>query len=498
MRHGLSACFAALAFGFGQVSPSPARAAAEPSRTPIVETSCASLPGFAERSKAERARLRCGKLSVPLDHARPDGRAIELAVVVRAAEQPSNRPPVVVLAGAGSGSVRWVTSGFASPYPSDRDVVFVDTRGKDASGLGLCDATRRAQAAALARDLSGDALRTAFFAPLRACREELRAAGAPADVYSTARIVRDLERLRASLGYDRLLLFGASHGTVIANSYAAAYPERVEAMLLDGAYPPDPTPGTLTATFREGLAGAAQACRESGICGPAGDDLVVAFERAYAALRREPLVIDTKSLGRMILNADDLTLLVQNALYPGVARAVMPEATPHALAPALITAVEARDASLAGRIAEGPLSRLVAGPHSAVFVSGECADRTRYRDRRPEPFTGVELIDLATVCPWWAGRPGEPARMPSRGGPPTLVITGSTDPITPVSFARETARRLGSAAQVLVVPGAGHGTVRTTPCGRAAAVAFFADPLATSAPSLACTSTSGSKPFARS
>jgi pimeloyl-ACP methyl ester carboxylesterase len=150
----------------------------------------------------------------------------------------------------------------------------------------------------------------------------------------------------------------------------------------------------------------------------------------------------------MVLNADDLTLLVQNALYPGVERTVMLETTPHALASALIAAVELRDAPLAARLVNAPLSRLVAGPHSAVFVSGECADRTRYYDHRPEPFTGVELIDLATVCPWWSGRPSEPARMPKWDGRPALIITGSTDPITPVSFARETARQLGPSAKV--------------------------------------------------
>lgn len=128
------------------------------------------------------------------------------------------------------------------------------------------------------------------------------------------------------------------------------------------------------------------------------------------------------------------------------------------------------------RIADGPLGRLAAGPHSAVFVSGECADRRRYYDRKPEPFTGVELIDLTTVCPWWAPRPAEPARIPARGAPPALVITGTTDPITPVSFGRDTARRIGASTRVLAVPGAGHGTVRTTPCGRAIGLAFFNDP----------------------
>jgi pimeloyl-ACP methyl ester carboxylesterase len=408
-----------------------------------------------------------------------------MVFVVRAAERPGDRPPVLALAGAGSGSVRWATSAFGPPYPVERDVIFVDTRGKDGSGLALCDSTRRAQASALARDLEGEALRTAFFAPLRACRQELEAANAPPDVYGTARIVQDLEQLRMALGHPRLLLFGASHGTVIANSYAAAYPDRVEALLLDGAYPPDPTPATLTATFREGLKGAAAACRQSTLCGSAGADLEAAFERAVASLRRAPLLLDTQSLGRMVLNADDFTLMVQNALYPGVNQPVMPEVTPQALAPALIMAVEARDAALAGRLADGPLSRLVAGPHSAVFVSGECADRTRYFDRRPEPFTGVELIDLSTVCPSWAERPRTPARIPEGRSPPALIITGSTDPITPVRFAQDTARRLGPNARVLVVNGAGHGTVRSTPCGRAAAQAFFSDP-ASSASISAC------------
>ncbi|HEY0626930.1 MAG TPA: alpha/beta hydrolase [Allosphingosinicella sp.] len=223
------------------------------------------------------------------------------------------------------------------------------------------------------------------------------------------------------------------------------------------------------------MAGAALACRKLKTCGPAGDDLSATYERAYAALQREPLVLKTRSLGQMILNADDFTLLVQNALYPGVAQAVMAEATPHALAPALIAAVEAREPVLAARLVEGPLSRLVAGPHSAVFVSGECADRSRYYERRERQFTGVELIDLSTVCPWWSKRSAAPARMPEPGILPALIVTGSTDPITPVSFAHETARRLGSMARVLVVPGAGHGTVRSTPCGRAAALAFFAD-----------------------
>ena len=170
----------------------------------------------------------------PLDYETPGGRTIDMVFAVRAAERPSVRPPVLVLAGRGSGSVRQAAGSFEPPYPPDRDLIFVDTRGKDGSELGLCDATRRAQMATLARDLDGEQLRAAFIAPLRQCREDLLKAGIPLDGFGAASIVRDLDSLRSRLGLNRMLIWGISHGAMIANSYAASYPARVEALLLDG------------------------------------------------------------------------------------------------------------------------------------------------------------------------------------------------------------------------------------------------------------------------
>jgi proline iminopeptidase len=54
----------------------------------------------------------------------------------------------------------------------------------------------------------------------------------PADDYSLASYVADLEALRRHLGAEQLNLLGFSHGGAVAMSYAVAYPERVRRLLL--------------------------------------------------------------------------------------------------------------------------------------------------------------------------------------------------------------------------------------------------------------------------
>lgn len=51
-------------------------------------------------------------------------------------------------------------------------------------------------------------------------------------------LVEDLETLRRALGEERLLLFGHSWGTMLAQAYYRAHPERVAGLVLTGAAPP--------------------------------------------------------------------------------------------------------------------------------------------------------------------------------------------------------------------------------------------------------------------
>jgi pimeloyl-ACP methyl ester carboxylesterase len=50
--------------------------------------------------------------------------------------------------------------------------------------------------------------------------------------YRTADYVSDLDELRAHLDLERMLLLGHSHGGLVAAAYAAAYPDRIERLVL--------------------------------------------------------------------------------------------------------------------------------------------------------------------------------------------------------------------------------------------------------------------------
>ena len=58
----------------------------------------------------------------------------------------------------------------------------------------------------------------------------------------TANVARDLDRLRVALGDEKLTYLGYSYGTVIGAAYAEAYPDKVRAMILDGAVDPTADP----------------------------------------------------------------------------------------------------------------------------------------------------------------------------------------------------------------------------------------------------------------
>ena len=56
--------------------------------------------------------------------------------------------------------------------------------------------------------------------------------------YTLAKYAQDLDAVRQALGIDQVILFGHSWGGILAQSYAARYPEHVASIILMGSGPP--------------------------------------------------------------------------------------------------------------------------------------------------------------------------------------------------------------------------------------------------------------------
>ncbi|GIG61508.1 peptidase [Longispora fulva] len=199
-----------------------------------------------------RDGFECATLRVPLDHARPDGRTIGIAL---------NRLPAT---GARLGALVVNPGG---PGESGLDTVFegreqfgtlverYDIVGFDPRGVGASEAVRCLDDRGMDEFTAAD-LTPATAAERDRTREVVKGFADACAAHSgdllpftgTENVARDLELIRAGLGEERLNYFGFSYGTRLGQVYAEQFPGKVGRMVLDSVDNPaeSETPGDAT------------------------------------------------------------------------------------------------------------------------------------------------------------------------------------------------------------------------------------------------------------
>jgi pimeloyl-ACP methyl ester carboxylesterase len=166
-------------------------------------------------------RARCGRLTVPLDRAGAVPGTVRLHVAVLPPKRGPARGTIVVLAGGPGQAATHRLSDWTDtlgPALRHRRLLAFDQRGTGRSDPLACPSLRRRRVPAA----------------VAACASRL---GAARNSYGTARSVEDLEAVRAALDAPRIVVYGTSYGTKLALAYAAAHPDRVEALVLDSIVP---------------------------------------------------------------------------------------------------------------------------------------------------------------------------------------------------------------------------------------------------------------------
>lgn len=396
----------------------------------------------------------CGTIEVPENPELPDGRTIGLRVMVLPATGPEPAPePVVPFFGGPGESVVQVAPFLAQELRAvreRRDLLLIDIRGSGGSNPLRC--AYQDEHTLLERFMPLDGVAR--------CAAELSERADPAR-YTTPFIVDDVDRVRAALGYERLILTGGSYGTRSALVFLRRHPEHAAAALLHGTVPPDAAgprdfardaQRTLDALINR--CGADDACRE-------------AFPRLRAELWE---VIERLEAGRTIPatvadpeTGDERRIDLGHASFVQGLRYMLYRPTTAAQVPLAVHQAAHGDASIVAAVADTYDRGLARAVSEGLYLSVTCAEDVP----RIEPEDAVEsaagtfLGELryrrqAAACSVWP-RGELPAGFfePVRSDVPVLLLTGELDPVTPPRLADGVARFLPNSLH-LVVPDGAH------------------------------------------
>ena len=471
--------------------PGPARAGAPRARPATTTTSLppaptTTLPVVPVSWTACQGGLQCGSVTAPLDYADPAGPTIQIALARHPAEDPAARLGSIVVnpggpGGSGIDDLPAELSVMTSGLLRDFDVVSFDPRGVDRSAPVTCGETGGGQAApgplpdpvpstAAARRqvLAEDG------AYAQACE---KASGSVLPHVGTVDAARDLDRIRAALGDDRLTYIGHSYGTLLGLVYADMFPTHVRAMVLDGVIDPAlDTPEMVTdqAVGFEAVLGTFFAwCRSSGSCAwQEGSDPEQALVSLASSLRASPVPAGSgRTAGPGELYTAVLSALYNTSAWPRLGSALS----------------RAQSGDGAGLLAMTDTYNTQNGPNAVDADNAiSCLDHPVPRDPAayPQlaatagdraPFFGPMLVWGLLQCAVWPVPPTRtPAPVRAAGAPPILLVSSSGDPATPHAWAESVRSELAQAALV-TWEGNSHVAYYYSPCVRSIDQAYLID-----------------------
>lgn len=292
-----------IAFVIALTSPPPAdplfpviaAGGADP-RYPVVATAC---PGPLAPLEIEGRTVACGKVSVPEDHDRPEGRRIDLSFMVYKSHSlsPVADPVVYLHGGPGGGIVQnpVIISRFLNDMRDRRHIVAFDQRGvKTSAGPeSRCYATV-ANPDTLVPAVTGsgteESMVTLGRTAIRACLDEIAASGADISTINTEQNARDVRAVMSALGFPTYNIFGTSYGTKLGQEVMRSAPEGVRSVILDSVWPVQvPMYDLMGLPLAENIRSVFRLCAADAGCAAAYPDLEKRFWALYAKLEAKPL-----------------------------------------------------------------------------------------------------------------------------------------------------------------------------------------------------------------
>jgi pimeloyl-ACP methyl ester carboxylesterase len=431
----------------------------------------------------ENNDFACAHLSVPLDPTGAVAGTVSLSLRRHRAPIGEGRSAIIALAGGPGQAALPFAEEFTSvlgPVAATRDVIVYDQRGVGQSNPLSCHVFERSGGGA-----------SSLQQAVSTCAAEI---GVNRAFFTTADTVADIEAIRKAGGYEKLVLYGTSYGTKVAEEYAEAYPEHVEALVLDSVVPPNGPDSLARSTFQAIPRVLSQLCAGR-LCAHVTSHPVTDLRRVLARIEDAPLrpriLLAHGTSRRVTVSAEGLLDILLAGDFSDLLRAQ------------LVTSLSA-----ASHGDDAPIARLVGTLESGseaeedfdlpLYYSTICEEETFPWNRASTPsarlaealtaahslpaadfapFSASDALGFgdADACSGWPFASSAPAPQQELPDVPTLIFSGADDLRTPTANAQEVASAIPD-AKLVVVPYTGHSVLSAEPgsCGIQALKAFFA------------------------
>ena len=422
------------------------------------------LSAWAPCPGEDSAGLECATIEVPFDYGRPGKETFTLPV--SRIPSTADKPRLLLMnpGGPGLSGVDDLRAGrdYYRKFTDVYTVVSFDPRGMGGSTPAVsCLDDRQREAvfnqSSVPRSPADEQRRQELAAGIGAACEG-RFASALSHL-GTENVVRDMDAIRAAMGFDTTNYLGYSYGTFVGALYLQMFPERTGRVVLDSVM----DPALDYRGVRHGQAIGMQAsvtafaedCLGRDDCplpGPA-ENAVRTVVGLVDKLDAEPF----RAPDGRVLSGSRMLALVESSQY-----------LPESGWPALRTAL--KDA-LAGRwepVLEAAYSPdLMVNPADSEYLAVVCIDFATDRDpqapvrlagewQRESPVSGGNRAWSLAPCEHWpVGPVRQPGPVTPNGGGPVLILNTTGDPATPLAWAQSLHRQIGGSSLV-IAPGPGH------------------------------------------
>jgi pimeloyl-ACP methyl ester carboxylesterase len=451
MIKGYMKRFTATVMALALLSASPGAMALPDTNTIEFGNCMLTLPGTSYTAPAQ-----CGFLEVPENPEDPDGRSIPIHVAVAGATATDTAPDPVFFFAGGPGQAASETWVMLRPVldkiRKQRDIVMIDQRGTGRSNKLQCLPEG-------ADDLNAEIDLDYISRETGKCLASL---DADPRFYTTAEGMRDYDRVRRAMGYDKINLIGVSYGTRAAQVYLRMFPDTVRSVTLDSVVPMQLALGQEHARMLDrAVARVFEDCRHDETCNrlyPGHED---ELNTLLANLRDEPqwITITHPTTGKqqeLRLTAETLAVAVRFLSYASETQALLPLLVHEALTTGRLE----RLAVQAMLVMSGLNEMLARGMELSVICSEDFPVMNLRADDSETLMGDIFLRAVEAQCSVWPRGPvPDDFHDPVVSDVPVLLMSGERDPVTPPEYAALAAETFSNSLN-LVARGQSHSVMK--------------------------------------